>query len=239
MVADCHMHVKSGDPYRREFSAPQILKAMDEAGVDKACIFAIGLPSRESNDLMIQVYHQAPDRFIPIAHVVPTEGIVASLETTRALMTLGCRGVKVHIGELAEVDVNDLVPVVRRCTEAKIPLLIDIAGRLDVARFLAAEARECNVVIAHMGSSTDERFVDAIIALAYEHANLYVETSHSMVPWKIGDAISTIGRDKVLWGSNGPLNHPSIELQKMRALNLDAEVFQKVTCDNIRRLTGA
>ena len=238
MIVDCHVHVKGGDLYRREFSAPQILKAMDEAGVDKSCIFAMSLPSRESNDLMIQVYQQAPDRFIPFAHVVPTEGIVASLEMTRALTALNCRGVKMHIGELAKVDLNDLTPVVRRCTEARIPLLIDIAERLDVAQYLAAEARECNVVIAHMGSPTDERFVDGIIALAYEHANMYVDTSYSMVPWKIGDAISVLGPDKVIWGSDGPLTHPSIELQKLRALNLHEEVFQKVTCDNIRRLTG-
>ena len=239
MIVDCHVHVKGGDLYRREFSAQQILKTMDEAGVDKSCIFAMSLPSRESNDLMMQVYQQAPDRFIPFAHVVPTEGLVASLEMTRALMALGCRGVKVDIGELTEVDLNDLTPVVRRCTEARIPLLIDIAEQMDVARYLAAEARECKVIIAHMGSPADERFVDGIIALAYEHANLYVDTSHSMVPWKIEDAIGILSPEKVIWGSDGPLTHPSIELQKLRSLNLDADVFQKVTCDNILRLTGA
>ncbi len=239
MIVDCHVTVKGNDPYRREFSAEQILRSMDEAGVDRAALIAECLPSRESNDLMYQVCVAATDRFIPFAHVVPTEGILASLELTRALSQLQCRGVKVHLGELDEIVHEQILAVSRRCAEARVPLMIDIAGRLDIVALLATETPDCNTIIAHLGSTTDETLVDKTIALAYEHASLYLETSGSAVPWKLASALQALGSDKIVWGSGGPLVHPAIELAKLRALRLDDEAFQRITCDNILGLVDA
>jgi uncharacterized protein len=238
MIVDGHVYVKSADRYRREFSAAQILQAMDEAGVDKSVIFAMSLPSRESNDLMAKVCEQAPHRFIPFAHVVPTEGILASLEMTRALMNLGCRGMSVDLGELQDAKADDALLVARRCSEARIPLLIDVAGRIDIAEIVAREERDCTIIIAHLGSKDDELLVERTLALAYEHAHVYLDCSGSSVPWKIAEAIQVVGPDKVIWGSGGPLVHPAVELQKVKVLGLDDAAFAKVTGGNITRLTG-
>ena len=54
VLIDCHVHVKGGDKYKREFRAKQILQCMDEAGIDRSVIFSICLPSRESNALTME-----------------------------------------------------------------------------------------------------------------------------------------------------------------------------------------
>jgi len=74
VIVDCHMHVKGGDLYRREFSANFIVRRLDEAGIDKAVVFSICLGSRESNDLTYREVQTFPDRLIGFAHVNPEEG---------------------------------------------------------------------------------------------------------------------------------------------------------------------
>jgi len=66
---------------REEFySVERKLKAMDEAGIDKAVLNANGLNewltielSRELNDEMAALVKQHPDRFIGLAHVPPED----------------------------------------------------------------------------------------------------------------------------------------------------------------------
>ena len=41
MIIDCHMHLKGGDIERTEFTPADIVKVMDEAGIDRAIVFAI------------------------------------------------------------------------------------------------------------------------------------------------------------------------------------------------------
>ena len=41
MIIDCHMHLKGGDIERIEFTPADIVKVMDEAGIDRAIVFAI------------------------------------------------------------------------------------------------------------------------------------------------------------------------------------------------------
>jgi hypothetical protein len=99
VIIDSHVHVKGGDQYRRELDADRTLYRMDQAGIDKSIVFLICLPSRESNELTWRAVRGREDRLIPYAHAVLLEGIVA-LRETRSAVEAGCRGVKVHLGEL-------------------------------------------------------------------------------------------------------------------------------------------
>jgi len=88
VIVDCHMHVKGGDLYRREYGADFIVRRLDEAGIDRAVVFSICLGSRESNDLTYREAQKFPDRLIGFAHVNPEEGDLAVEELGRAVKGL-------------------------------------------------------------------------------------------------------------------------------------------------------
>lgn len=236
MIIDCHVHVKGGDQFRREFPPDLILRTMDEAGIDKSVIFSICLPSRESNDLTLRCYEAAPDRFIPFAHVLPDDGREALTELQRAVSDRGCKGLKLHVGVMQEVEIEQIKAVCAASADLDIPVLIDFSNRLEIAAELTAALPDLKLIVAHLGAPQDERLVDKFIGLALERENVYLDSSYSSCPWKIPDAISRLGADRVIFGSDGPLIHPSIELAKIRVCNLSDEDFEKVTWRNIESL---
>lgn len=237
-IWDCHVHVKGGDVFRREFSAEEILATMDFAGVEKSVIFAMCKPARECTELTYREWQKAPDRLIPFAHMVPTEGRLGHQEIRRAVTELGFRGVKIHFGEMNEVTVDAVAPTFKEIAALDVPAILDTAGRADVTAELIERLPELRLIVAHLGHVQDEATIDRFISLAQEHAKLYLDTSYTRATWKVPQAIALAGAHKVLFGSDGPLIHPAIELMKVRVCELPAEDEQKVLWRNLAGLLG-
>ncbi|MFP3903947.1 MAG: amidohydrolase family protein [Armatimonadota bacterium] len=236
MIVDCHVHVKGGCKYRREFRPSQILQVMDEAGVDRSVIFAMSLPSRASNALTMDCYNEDPDRFIPFAHVLPQERQGAVEELTRCFDELGMRGLKLHCGEMQEPSLHLLRPILELCVAQQAPVLIDMAYNLSLAREIADAFPDLKLIIAHLGAPDDEDMAEQFIVLAGQHPNIHLDTSYCHRPWKILEAIERLGADRVIFGSDGPIIHPTIELAKIEVCNLSDEDYERVTAENILRL---
>lgn len=87
------------DPKARMASAEDLLRAMDEDGVDRAVAMGMGWTdpglARESNDYIIDTARRFPDRIIGFCSVNPAWGDAAAAEIDRCAR-LGARG----IGEL-------------------------------------------------------------------------------------------------------------------------------------------
>lgn len=239
MIVDCHVHVKGGDVYRREFPPGLIVKTMDEAGVDRSVVFSICLPTPEANELTRRAAEKFPDRLIPFAHVNPDDGALWPVWLDEAIHEFGFRGVKLHFGVLAEVSAKVIEPVVAKIQDKSLPVLVDCAQRFDLMDELTAKYGEVCFIIAHLGAPADERLNDRFIALARERPNVYLDTSFSSRPWKICDAIRWAGSKKVLFGSDGPLVHPTIELAKVDVCRLSRPERDDVLGGNILRLLGA
>lgn len=235
-IVDCHVHVKGGDYLRREFSAECILRAMDEAGIDMSCVFAICLPSVPSDELTARVVAAAPDRLIGWAHGMPTEGPAGIRQIERAIEELGFRGVKMHYGEYPDLGVEELLPMFRRIQELKVPVIFDCVRRYAVVEKIAEACEGLKLIVAHMGDVGNEQAVDRFIQLAMAYPNVYLDTAWTWVPWKIADAINACGPEKVLFGSDGPLIHPAIELKKIEVLKLAPEERELILGGNILRL---
>ena len=236
MIVDGHVHVKGGDRYKREFRPAEILECMDEAGVDKSVIFSICLPSRPSNALTMDCYRAAPDRFIPFSHVVVEEGQGALDELARSFEEDAMRGLKLHCGEMNEPSRELLEPVLAMCYDYQAPVLIDMANNLPLARELAQGMPELKLIIAHLGAPDDEDLAEQFIILAEAHENVRLDASYCHRPWKIPEAIRRLGAERVIFGSDGPLIHPAIELAKIRVCKLSDKDFGKVTGENIMGL---
>mgnify|MGYP000853339012 CR=1 FL=1 len=236
MLIDCHVHVKGGDKYKREFRARQILQCMDEAGIDRSVIFSICLPSRESNALTMECLQEAPDRFIAFAHVLPGEGQGAVDELKRSFAEDGARGVKLHCGEMDEPSVQLLAPLLEVCIEHQAPVLIDMCGNITLARQLAESYTDLKLIIAHLGAPNDEDLIEQFIVMAEAYRSVYFDSSYCHRPWKIPEAIERLGAHRVIFGSDGPLIHPTIELAKIQVCKLSAEDYTRVTEGNILSL---
>jgi Amidohydrolase len=53
---------------------------------------------------------------------------------------------------------------------------------------------------------------------------------------KILEAVQRVGPDRVLYGSDAPFHHPSVEIQKVMVSGLSADLVERVLGDNARRL---
>jgi len=239
MIIDAHVHIKGGDIYRREFPPELIIKRMNEAGIDRSVVFSICLPSKESNELTFKAVSRFPDKLIGFAHVLPQEGDVAVLELERAIMELGFKGLKLHAGEFAQecgFTVKLLEPVLERAVKLKIPVLLDPISKFEPILEMVNAFPELKLIIAHLGSHNNEVVVSKFIGLASKHENLYLDTSWSDIPWKIKEAVEYAGADKLIFGSDGPLYHPLVELTKIKVLKLSKEEEEMILGKNLLRL---
>lgn len=241
MIIDSHVHLKGGDYFRREFDADETVRMLDQAGIDNACVFAMSLPSWESNALTWRAVRGREDRLIPYAHVLPEEGELALEETRRAVSEWGFRGLKLHCGEVrGEVTDDHIVPFLELAGELGIPVLLDCLNRPEQAERWVSTTPETAVIIAHLGSTTDELMAGRFIRICRAYPNVYLDTSYSLVPWKIRDAVRECGAEKVIFGSDGAAGHypAALELAKIRAYGFSTTELEAILGGNIARLLG-
>ena len=148
------------------------------------------------------------------------------------------RGIKMHAGECG---VQDYIagPVLSLAAELGVPCLIDVTSNLAVAKTLATHYPNTTIIFPHLGGcSISEPGIDGFIELGRDYENVFLDTSYQALAWKIGDAVERAGARKVIWGSDGPLIHPALELQKVKILGLPQEEEALVLGENIARLIG-
>lgn len=245
MIIDSHVHLKHGNVARTEFTATQIVEFMDGAGVDRSVVFAICTTTERSIAMAKEARDQYPDRIIPYAYAIPhpEQPIIPLLRD--AVQNHGFKGIKLHRGEytLAEYVVD---PVLNLAGELDVPCLIDFGGNVSDLKRIAATFPQTKVIAAHLGRylGTDAGLIDAFIDTAAEHSNIYLDISGVVLTWKIAEAVARVGKDRVLWGSDGPLAAPTFsgyiqtDIQKVRLSGLSPEEEEAVLGGTARRLLG-
>ena len=239
MIIDAHVHVKGGDQYLRYFNAEEIVRCMDEAGIDKSVVFAISVTSAEANAMTLREVAKFPDRLIGFAYALPAFDRLVIDDLERAITSDGMRGIKMHSG-VARLHDYLAGPVLELAGRLGVPVLADVAGDMGIAKDLVENHKGTNIIFAHLGGlGLSETGIDWFIELARTHDHVYLDTSYVPKAWKIADAIAKAGAEKVIWGSDGPLIHPRLELEKVKILGLPADAEAKVLGGNIARLIGA
>jgi len=241
-VVDAHMHI--------EYEDPDLIYAMErEAGVDRAVIWSIWNPSRESNDLTLKAYEKHPGFFIPFGHIRPSDRYWRS-ELRRVAVDLGWKGLKLHLGEFTAshpqrvkdlssryfkgVDVESLFEVVGEAQDYGLILVIDFSGRYDIAEDIVREFRRKPIIIPHLGG--DIRFLERFCRLSRMYEHVYLDTSFIHVYRVISEAVALAGVDKLVWGSDGYWMHPAVELMKIKILKLRKEDEEVILGGNILRI---
>jgi len=100
--------------------------------------------------------------------------------------------------------------------------LVELAQRFEAVTF----------VLGHSGIGNIDLYA---INLLRRHRNIFMETSGGYT-CVVRAALERLGPDRVLFGSEYPLQHPSVELAKFTALELTAQCWAQVAWHNAHRL---
>jgi predicted TIM-barrel fold metal-dependent hydrolase len=228
-VIDNHVHAGRGEglisPPTTIADPEEILRRMEEAGIDQAVIFPIFNRTYEkANEEIARICRQYPGKFVGYAKHDPiTErGRIRPL-LLREYHELGLRGLKLHTHptrEMLEVAAELEIPVIYH------PRMVSHFEEV-VARYPTL-----NFILAHMGR--DEEV--AAIEVAKGYPNAYLDTANVVTTRWIELAVQELPAEKILFGSDEPEIDCRKEIYKIRVLGLSEEKEDLILGGNLLRL---
>ncbi|PGH23857.1 hypothetical protein AJ80_02105 [Polytolypa hystricis UAMH7299] len=198
-------------------SPAELVKLMDMAGVSKICLTAWYRPGRVafSNEEVAEFTRAYPDRFIGIASVDLLDPVGAVKELEKYVKEEGFKGLRVvpWLWNLPPTD-RHYWPLYVKCIELDIPFLTQVGhtGPLcpsEVGRpvpyidEIALKFPSLKIICGHIGFP----WTQEMIGVAWKHENVYIDTSAYLpkyYPQELIQFANTIGRKKVMFGSNFP-----------------------------------
>lgn len=240
MIVDGHCHAGKGDglrgPWDTEAKIEPHLARARAAGIDKTVVFPVfNSDYAAANARLARIVRRYQSELIGFASVHPARdaGRVEKL-LGRAVEEYGFRGIKVHG--------MDALPTREVCEAARryqLPLLVDIVKRVDVVEMMAAQYPEVSFIIPHLGGFSDDWATHVqVIDQLCRFPNVYADTSGVRYWDAVVQAVRRAGPHKILFGSDGPLLHPALELYKIKLLRLPEEHERLITGGNVLRLLG-
>jgi uncharacterized protein len=241
VIVDCHCHAGTGDgltgPWDTRASLTKYLRRAREAGIDRTVVFAPFTSDYQvANGEVCAIVARHPGRLWAFAFVNAKRdrGRVHAM-SSHAILRCGFVGIKVHRHD---------APISREvCDSARalrVPVLYDVVGDVSHVELIAQEYPDVPFIIPHLGSFSDDwKAQRALIPLLERHANLHTDTAGVRRFDLLEEAVQRAGAKKVLFGTDGPWLHPSVELSKIRCLKLSLQDEGLVLGGNWLRLTAA
>ena len=237
---DAHTHIGQNDPDGRKATAEEIIGGLDQAGHQRALVFAMHEPDgyAPANDAVLAATAASGGRLVPLARVSPHhEDAVA--EAKRCLEA-GARGFKLHPRSdefaLPHPAVDEIVAL---ADERRMPVLFH-AGRgiphlgeavVDLARRYPG----ARLILAHAGISD----LGWIARDAAELPNLFFDTAW----WLVSDHLqlyATIPPGQILYASDMPygpgLTTAFIFLRVARAVGLGGDAMRAIAGGQLDRI---
>ena len=215
---------------------------MDASGVDKAILLpALSAGEALPADKVAEEVAKAPDRLVAFAAVNPKEqGAVDKFE--EAVTRYGAKGLKIH-PTFQAVSADDeawVYPLVEKAGELKVPVMFH-SGEAPYATpwqigLVALDFPQVTIIMAHMGVHLS--FVEGAIKMAKKAKNLILETTGVVYDAPIAKAVAAIGSDRVIFGSDCPINNPIHEIMKIRVARISEDDKNKILGENIARILG-
>ena len=238
MIIDCHCHAGKGDmmtaPWNTEASLKPYLRRATAAGIAKTIVFpAFHSDYSVANRQLARIVESHPGRLIGFAmvHASRDQGRIFEI-VNEAVTKWRFRGIKVHGLEAAPT--REVCDTARKL---RLPVLIDVGMKPQITEMFAAQYRDVNFIIPHLGSFIgDWKAHQMVVDQLVRHPNVYTDTSSVRHFDYIVDAVRRAGPKKVLFGSDGPWLHPGVELEKVKLLGLSQKAEALILGANILRL---
>lgn len=236
-------------------SVHDIVREMDAAGVDRACIVGMDLSCRYGVQMVTdedlpRLTALYPDRFIPFVSVDPSLGAQAVDRLVRAVEDLGCRGLKL-VPPVQQFDISDPkhdplweaarklgIVVWTHCAHQRSHPDSDARwGAPMLVEPVAHKYPDLKIVLGHCGFPWHWEAWSLVV----RHPNVYVDISafpglYNHMPW---DAYSKFESEhKVLFASDNPLFGFQETLDALDAVDISPAFKKKIQGENAARLLG-
>jgi len=211
--------VLAGPP---EVTGPDMIKAMDEVGVDGALLISVYTMYKWDASYAVSVHKQFPNRFALIKPVDSNDPKVGETIEEWAKMD-GTVAVRIMFTPEVSTDpahpgINKVLATAGKCD---LPVNLMARGRLDQVAELAKRHPDTTLVIDHLGleqpmkpPAPQEPWVELpkLLALA-PHKNIVVKISgactlsHEPFPYKdirkpVDQILNTFSLDRCMWGTD-------------------------------------
>ena len=234
MLLDSHMHVGDFPYFNVYIDRDGLVASMREHGIGTGMVF------HPDNDLVRGIVAETPGLY-GLVWVNPREPDAA--ERTASLLDepgSRFRGVKLHpLLDGYHPDDPMVHPIIELLIERGLPALIHCGHPIFTLPWSIEELirryPEARIILGHMGHGNIV-YINAAIDVASRNPNVYLETSGMPMHSKIREAVERAGPDRVLYGSDIPFHHPTVELAKVRVSGLSSDQEIGVLGENGRRL---
>jgi uncharacterized protein len=257
-ITDAHAHIRFGDTDAMSDSQPigtAALRALDSAtGISRSALIVMTgsgnmNATRARNDNVIAAAAADSLHFYAVASVHPQDTDSAMTELAR-VAKLGVRQIKLHPNS-QEFDVADprVARVTAKCGELGMAVLFDSYNPLDPAQpgkllMLSLRQPATNFVLAHMTfSQFRETLAYSLMAKLGRPRNVWFDVSAiasayagSPVQPELVWTMRQIGMDRIIFGSDWPVDTPTRALAAVRRFGLNTVEQQQVLHGNVTAL---
>ena len=234
MIFDAHMHVGDFGPmFNVSLDRDGLAAIIDEYEYEGCCVF------HPDNEYVRTVIETIPEAYGLVWGNPRLPDYVEEVE--RFLEHPKFLGLKLHPlidGYLPnDPSVHPLLELL--ADRGNLPVLVHSGHPIFTLPWsieeLAVSFPEVPVIMGHMGHG-NVVYINASIDIAARNPNVYLETSGMPMHTKIKEAADRVGVDRVLYGSDVPFHHPSVEILRVRVSGLDDDAVAQVLGANSRAL---
>ena len=238
-----------------EHSAEHYRTRAEAAGIVRAAALVMAPEddlelTRELNDAAIKLQDRSGGFFFPVCSVHPRDGEKALSELER-VKAAGSRFLKLHPNTQSfDVADPDVAAVVAKAAELRMPVLFDAYSPWDAnqpGKFvrLAMEVPDARLILAHAhGPHFGDLVVYEVLArYPWWDRRVYVDISAtgslfagSPFQEQFAWVLRKVGLDRILFGSDYPLDDPVTAVANVRALGFSAEECRLIFHDNAKAL---
>ena len=193
----------------------------------------------EGNEEVMQAATEDP-RLIPFVRLAPRVQDAAA--TLQGYAQRGCLGIKLHpvLDHYSLLDPG-LDPILESATRLRLPVMVHTGWRptgsvRDVGE-LARRYPDLRFVVAHMKEEWGVNRRLSHIEVAESRPNVWLECSYAEHPRRIGEAVTRLGADRILFGSDWPLGggHIAWDMTRVTYAPITEEDKAKILGENARR----
>jgi predicted TIM-barrel fold metal-dependent hydrolase len=252
-IIDCHIHPAAGPDtnlgwFQRYAGTTEQVDALRRLGITRACGAPVQpLPPgsfagiRALNDAALTLRDRFPDFYIPGIHVHPHFPEESCAEIARCCGGEGVRWIGELVGYMTgygnDYATDDALRIFREAARHRAVVNFH-CDDLDVIARLCRGVPDAAFVLAHPGAKRTD-FLQRLELVA-RLPNLYLDLSGSGID-RLGivrHCIDTAGREKLLFGSDFPINNPAVYLHGVLFETLTEAEREAIFSGNFCRLTG-
>ena len=234
MIIDSHTHLGDFPMFNVKLNAEEMIKIMDEWNIGKSLVASI------PNELTLKAVKKHPNRIFGMIWVNPYDREKAASLVKKAIVEWNFKGIKMHPLLHAYLPDQKIVyPIMEQAVKHKVPVLFHCGHPPWSLPWhfgnLAEVYPEATIILGHMGHGHIV-YINGAIEVAKKHDNIILETSGMPMHSKIKEAVSEVGENRVMYGSDMPFGHPAFEIEKVKVAGLTEKQLHLVLEGNAQRI---